>query len=272
MTEDPEPYGKIINGPWVVSRKVEKKRKLLFLPYNGTALTRNCIWGVGFKGKEDQYLGNVSVNAKRVLDVGTASGHMCFWMEKMGADVFAYDLSPYDDWDIVPYFNNNLAEHVELRRRHLGLINNSFWFAHGILSSKSKVSYGRIYDLPKNLGQFDVVLVGSILLHLRDPFLALQKVSALVSDVLVVTDVMPGQRSFLSKLSNKLLFGKKHRQMEFLPNASTNKPLETWWNLSPELITEFLKVLGFTKINTSYHQQKGRKNKTKKMFTIIAKR
>ena len=118
----------------------------------------------------------------------------------------------------------------------------------------------------------DVVLVGSILLHLRDPFLALQKVSALVSDVLVVTDVMPGQRSFLSKLSNKLLFGKKHRQMEFLPNASTNKPLETWWNLSPELITEFLKVLGFTKINTSYHQQKGRKNKTKKMFTIIAKR
>ena len=58
--------------------------------------------------------------------MGTASGHMCFWMEKIGADVFAYDLSPYDDWDIVPYFNNNLAEHVELRRRHLGLINNSF--------------------------------------------------------------------------------------------------------------------------------------------------
>ena len=48
--EDSEPYGKIINGPWVVSRKVEKK-KLLFLPYNGTALTRNCIceWDLGVK-------------------------------------------------------------------------------------------------------------------------------------------------------------------------------------------------------------------------------
>jgi hypothetical protein len=55
------------------------------------------------RGKESEYLGHVDFQGKRVLEIGTASGHLCFSMEKMGAEVVAYDLSPKQDWDLVPY-------------------------------------------------------------------------------------------------------------------------------------------------------------------------
>ena len=41
------------------------------------------------RGNEDNYLGNVNFENKKVLDIGTASGHLCFYMEKMGAEVVA---------------------------------------------------------------------------------------------------------------------------------------------------------------------------------------
>ena len=55
------------------------------------------------RGGVDDYLGNVDLNGKRVLEVGTASGFLCFTMEGRGADVVAYDLSDEQSWDVVPY-------------------------------------------------------------------------------------------------------------------------------------------------------------------------
>ena len=40
------------------------------------------------------YLGGVALQGKRVLEIGTASGFLCFAMERMGAEVISYDLSP----------------------------------------------------------------------------------------------------------------------------------------------------------------------------------
>ena len=56
------------------------------------------------RGKESEYLGRIPLKGKRVLEVGTASGFLCFYMENQGAQVVAYDLSPAEDWDMVPYF------------------------------------------------------------------------------------------------------------------------------------------------------------------------
>lgn len=39
-----------------------------------------------------EYLGNVDFKGKRVLEIGTASGFLCFYMEGQGAEVVAYDL------------------------------------------------------------------------------------------------------------------------------------------------------------------------------------
>ena len=55
------------------------------------------------RGGVDDYLGGVDLRDKRVLEVGTASGFLCFTMEGRGADVVAYDLSDEQSWDVVPY-------------------------------------------------------------------------------------------------------------------------------------------------------------------------
>lgn len=41
------------------------------------------------RGKEQYYLGRVELNGKRALEIGAASGHLCFYMEKQGAEVIA---------------------------------------------------------------------------------------------------------------------------------------------------------------------------------------
>src|ERR1043166_4945675 len=51
-------------------------------------------WRWDLRGREAEYLGNFQFAGKRVLEIGTASGALCFWMEKQGADVVAVDLSP----------------------------------------------------------------------------------------------------------------------------------------------------------------------------------
>ena len=64
------------------------------------------------RGTEKQYLGNVDFVGKRVLEVGTASGYLCFWMEQQGAEVVAFDLSPQQNWDIVPFAQYDHQAHV----------------------------------------------------------------------------------------------------------------------------------------------------------------
>lgn len=49
------------------------------------------------------YLGNVDLAEKRVLEIGPATGFFTFYVEKLGAEAVALDLSPDDEWDGVPY-------------------------------------------------------------------------------------------------------------------------------------------------------------------------
>ena len=55
------------------------------------------------QGHEFEYLGGVNLDGKRVLELGTASGFLCFYMENQGAEVVAYDLSEEQVWDIIPF-------------------------------------------------------------------------------------------------------------------------------------------------------------------------
>ena len=59
------------------------------------------------RGNVATYLGDQSFAGKRVVDVGTASGYLCFEMENRGADVIAFDRlltdQPTDDMGLVPF-------------------------------------------------------------------------------------------------------------------------------------------------------------------------
>ena len=118
---------------------------------------------------------------------------------------------------------------------------------------------GSVYNLPKEIGPVDITTFGSVLLHLRDPFLSLQKAADLTGETLVVS-------TFLIPFLN------------FLPNPDLGEPWDTWWNLSPELVSRFLKILGFSKLNVSYHNQihhygkQLERSRSRQMFTIIGQR
>src|SRR5437764_915707 len=65
------------------------------------------------------YLGGVDVGGKRVLEIGTASGYVCFAMEQRGAEVVAQDLSPEQTPDIVPFARADIEKAIRDHRTHL---------------------------------------------------------------------------------------------------------------------------------------------------------
>lgn len=206
----------------------------------------------------NEYLGSVSLKGKRVLEVGTASGFLCFHMESQGAEVVAYDLSQDYDWDVVPYAQYDYQQDVLGRRAHIRRLNNAFWFGHKAFNSKAKMVYGTVYAIPEAIGLVEISTFGSILLHVRDPFLALQNALRLTTETVIVTDVYPPGMP-------------EQTSMYFVPSFQNTQPRETWWNLPPALIKSFIGVLGFEEAEVSYHDQKYRGQK-QRLYTVVGRR
>tara|TARA_B110000438_G_C15760706_1_gene627141 strand:- start:134 stop:907 length:774 start_codon:yes stop_codon:yes gene_type:complete len=216
----------------------------------------------------NKYLGNVDFSNNSVLDVGCANGFISFQIEKQSSRVLAYDLSPEQEWDIVPYHNINLEQHIQERKKHIEKINNGFWLAHKAFSSDVKMIYGSIYNINSEIGQFDIGILGSILLHLRDPFLALQEVSKHIKKKIIITDIV---RKYRGKLPALIELFPSINIMRFLPHISNNNQHDTWWELSPKLVSNFIKILGFENIQVTHHYQiyKGKKIK---LYTVVGER
>jgi hypothetical protein len=225
------------------------------------------------RGRESAYLGNVSLAGKRVLEVGTASGHLCFTMEKMGASVVAYDLSDEHEWDVVPYAGYDIEKYIAWRKAHIRQLNNGYWLAHRAFNSSAKVVYGSVYDIPSDIGPFEICTFGSILMHLRDPFLALQRVSAHVQETVIVTD--GASRVGLRALAYRMLTMAEAltgaRLIRFRPKAKKLSPLDSWWMLTPSLVSEFLQILGFAHTTVSFHRQLYG-GKEILLFTVVGRR
>jgi SAM-dependent methyltransferase len=214
----------------------------------------------------DDYLGHEDVAGKRVLEIGTASGFLCFEMERRGADVVAYDLSAAQSWDVVPYAALDDSHERSQRREHITRLNKSWWFNHRALGSRSRVVYGTVYAIPPSIGAIDLCTFGAILLHVRDPFLALQNAAALRPATIVVTELAQ-RRSPLSVLSRP----SARRSPLFLPNAAKGEPRDAWWSFTPESIANMLAVLGYRADRVVRHAQLYANRRTP-MFTVVARR
>ncbi|OGD85873.1 hypothetical protein A2Z23_00920 [Candidatus Curtissbacteria bacterium RBG_16_39_7] len=213
-----------------------------------------------------KYLGGIEFKGKRVLDIGTASGFVCFYMENQGAEVVGCDLSEKQAWDMVPYANYNYKQLVAQRQNHIKKINNSFWLAHRAYKSRAKMVYTTVYEIPERLGMFDVTTLGCILVHLRDPFLALQKALKLTKEMVIITEPL-----YITNYPLTQIFGIFFPQMSFLPNPKVKIPSDSWWVLSPQIIKRFIGVLGFEKTKINYHIQYWFGQK-RLLFTIVGYR
>jgi hypothetical protein len=214
------------------------------------------------RGREEHYLGGVSFQGKRVLELGTASGFLCRYMESRGADVTGFDLSEDSCWDFVPFSQLDLTLFMSQMKAHIERLKNGWWFCHRIFKSKAKVVYGSVYNVPNEIGPVDIATFGSLLLHLRDPFAALRSALRLTRETVVVTDVAPAQQHL-----------RELPVMYFCPSFRTAHQNQsvTWWIISPQIIVEFLGVLGFEKSSISYHKQRFQSSEVE-LFTVVGKR
>lgn len=114
------------------------------------------------------------LSGARCLDVGTFEG---FWAREMqgrgAAEVVAIDILDPRKWDW-PAGSTDALLAILGERKQFG---EGFAFVNRALGSRIDHREMSVYDLdPDTVGQFDMVYVGSLLLHLRDPIGALQRV------------------------------------------------------------------------------------------------
>jgi tRNA (mo5U34)-methyltransferase len=114
------------------------------------------------------------VRGKRCLDVGTYDGFLAFELERRGAaEVVATDIADHASWDWPAALRARGVEALAaIAGPEKGL---GFRIAAELLGSKVQRVEVNAYDLsPERMGEFDVVVCGSLLLHLRDPVGALE--------------------------------------------------------------------------------------------------
>lgn len=210
----------------------------------------------------DAYLGHEPLAGKRVLEVGTASGYLCFEMERRGAEVVAYDLSSADAWDVVPFHGIDLTAVLAARAAHIGRLNNAWWLARHAHGSRAQVVYGNVYAIPTEIGAVDLCTFGSVLLHLREPLRALESAARLRPATIVVTEAERARRLGIFPPSQR-------RSPVFLPDARTATPLDTWWSFTAEAVSNLLGMIGYRTLRVVRHTQLYR-GRPMRMSTVVA--
>ena len=231
------------------------------------------------RGQAGTYLGGVDLRDRRVLELGPASGFLTVSMEQAGARVTARELANYEQWDIVPYRSldaDRLREYVEDRQELGSRLRNSFWRTLHEFDSSARLTLGTVYDLPHDLGAFDVTVFGSILLHVRDPLQAVLTAAARTREAIVVTDILPGhglppaalehvqpkrgaapsaeQVAELNRVVSEPI-ANQSPALHFVPDPIARSPLDTWWQLTPAVVRRFLELAGCRQIDTTLHYQ-----------------
>jgi 2-polyprenyl-3-methyl-5-hydroxy-6-metoxy-1,4-benzoquinol methylase len=147
-----------------------------------------------------------------VLDIGTASGFFALECARRGAQVTAIDI-----WDASYY--------------------NEFFAALGVACQYFQKS---IYDLDSTLGQFDLVICGSLLLHLRDIFHAVEKIQSVCKREAIVATA-----SVEDEQCNQQAY------CEFVGTKNTSSAGEYWvyWHVSPTALKKMLLAAGFSRVD-----------------------
>ena len=217
------------------------------------------------RGHEATYLGQVDVKGKRVIEFGPASGWMSAFIARQ-AHLTVVDL-PFDrPPDFVPHPDIDVATTTGHATLSVGRLRNSWWYTKRSLGFAARAFYADIYQLPPDIGQHDIAFFGAILLHLNNPFCALQQAAMCTTEAIVVTDVdssprLPGYDTLAEGSPSLTVFNPTEP-----PFGMTH-----WWAVSPGMVSHMLRRLGFTEIAVTRHSP-ARMNPKPPMFTVIGRR
>jgi SAM-dependent methyltransferase len=114
------------------------------------------------------------LTGKRALDIGTFDGFWAFEMERRGAEVVTIDVETLDAAEWPPHRRAQLLRESEEQDVKLG---RGFRIASELLGSSVERVVCNIYDVaPERIGgPVDLVFIGTLLLHLRDPVRGLER-------------------------------------------------------------------------------------------------
>ena len=203
------------------------------------------------------------VTGLRCLDIGTWDGFYAYELERRGAaEVVALDVPDLSAIDWPPEVLADPAfvpVRPDEQPRSAG-----FHRLHDLLDSKVRWHGGSIYDLdPAELGTFDLVVVGSLLVHLRDPVRALDAVRRVVA---------PGGRFLLAEFVHLPLNAPLRRSRPLFELRGETQDFQ-WWLGNDQGLRQLLHVGGFDVEATSpyFLLRPGEHYATRKLRRITAR-
>jgi 2-polyprenyl-3-methyl-5-hydroxy-6-metoxy-1,4-benzoquinol methylase len=156
------------------------------------------------------------LTGRQVLDVGTASGLFAIEAERRGGQVTAIDI-----WDS----ETSLLGQI-IRTFKLGID----------LRSKN------IYDLDESFGQFDLVVCGSLLLHLPDPVGALRALRSVTRDRLIFSSAATDDSATTHR-----------RVCDFVGDHAREADYWYYWAFSAAALVRMLECAGFSRVEHVEH-------------------
>jgi tRNA (mo5U34)-methyltransferase len=129
-----------------------------------------------------------SLEGKRCLDIGTFDGFWAFEMERRGAaEVLAIDLLDKQGWDWPVNSPPDVVDALAERKAE----GDGFELALEALESRVVRRELSVYMLDQaDVGAFDFVYFGSLLLHLQNPVRALERVRSVCNGLLLSVDAI----------------------------------------------------------------------------------
>ena len=175
----------------------------------------------------DRYLIPDDLSGMRCLDVGTMDGFWAFEMERRGAhEVLAADLSGDPDLlDWPPRWRERVTTELDEEKEQ------RFEFVRQSLGSNVRRVERSVYDLGPDLGEFDLIFCGDLLIHLKDPITALQRIHSVCRGSAIVCNPI-----------KKFRLG-RGPMVEFDGIDEFQ-----WWLLSEEALERMMRAVGFERV------------------------
>jgi len=159
------------------------------------------------------------VRGMRCLDVGTYDGFFAFELERRGAaEVVATDISDHSQWDWPAAMRDRGAEFLAAVAGEKG---RGFEIAREALGSSVVKREISVYDLsPDEVGEFDVVVCGSLMLHLKSPVRALEAIRSVCRGSFMSAEQIDPLLTLLSPRRPATWFRAGHETQWQIPNVA----------------------------------------------------
>jgi tRNA (mo5U34)-methyltransferase len=175
----------------------------------------------------DRYLVPDDLSGQRCLDVATMDGFWAFEMERRGAvEVVALDLEDPEQLDWPASLRDGTVKTLDIEK---GL---RFDLAKRALDSRVRRVLRSVYELDTDLGLFDFVFCGDLLVHLKDPITAVENIRKVCRGSATIANPTTRYR-FARRRPVAQLDGIDYFQ---------------WWALSDEALVRMMHAGGFSRV------------------------